>query len=112
MPRCSFCETGLRLEKFAFLQLNRRPPSAISSPTVWRAALKCNLETTSFMLAQVRNLRTIVIPVLLCAFVVGMTSCATQKDTALVKDANDRHDTLIPWNKKESRATQAQVEGM
>jgi len=53
MPRCSFCETERWSEKFAFLQLNRRPQSAISWPTVWRAALKCNLETTWFMLAQV-----------------------------------------------------------
>ena len=48
------------------------------------------------MLAQVRNLRTIVVPVLLCAFVVGMTSCATQKETALVQDPNDRHDSVDP----------------
>ena len=64
------------------------------------------------MLAQVRNLRTIVIPVLLCAFVVGMTSCATQKETALVNDSNDRHDSLIPWNKQESWETQGQFAGM
>ncbi len=44
------------------------------------------------MLAQIRNLRTIVVPVLLCAFVVGMSSCATQKETALVSDPNDRHE--------------------
>jgi len=65
------------------------------------------------MLAQVLNLRTIVVPVLLCAFVVGMTSCATQKETpALVNDQNDRHDSLIPWNKQESWETQGQFAGM
>ena len=64
------------------------------------------------MLAQVHNLRAIVVPVLLCAFVVAMTSCATQKDTALVKDSNDRHDSLIPWNKQESWETQGQFAGM
>ena len=37
------------------------------------------------MLAQVLKLRTIVVPVLLCAFVVALTSCATQKETALVR---------------------------
>ena len=64
------------------------------------------------MLAQVRNLRTIVVPVLLCAFVVGMTSCATQKETALVNDPNDRHDSMMPWNKQEKWETQGQFAGM
>ena len=64
------------------------------------------------MLAQVRNLRTFVVPLMLCAFVVGMTSCATQKETALVKDSNNGHDSLIPWNKQESWETQGQFAGM
>ena len=64
------------------------------------------------MLAQVLKLRTIVVPVLLCAFVVALTSCATQKDTALVKDSNNGHDSLIPWNKQESWETQGQFAGM
>ena len=41
------------------------------------------------MLAQVLKLRTIVVPVLLCAFVVALTSCASQKETALVSDPDD-----------------------
>jgi hypothetical protein len=64
------------------------------------------------MLAQVRNLRTIVVPVLLCAFVVGMSSCATQKETALVRDPDDRHDSQIPWNKQEHWETQGQFANM
>jgi hypothetical protein len=65
------------------------------------------------MLAQIRNLRTIVVPVLLCAFVVAMTSCATQKETALVKDPDAAgHDSMIPWNKQESWETQGQFAGM
>jgi hypothetical protein len=64
------------------------------------------------MLAQIRNLRTIVVPVLLCAFVVGMSSCATQKETALVRDPDDRHDSQIPWNKQERWETQGQFAGM
>ena len=64
------------------------------------------------MLAQVRNLRTIVVPLLLCAFVVGMTSCATQKETALVQEPNNRHDSVIPWNKQEPWETQGQFAGM
>ena len=53
------------------------------------------------MLAQVLKLRTIVVPVLLCAFVVALTSCAAQKETALVSDPDDRGGSAIPWNKQE-----------
>jgi len=64
------------------------------------------------MLAQVLKLRTIVVPVLLCAFVVAMTSCATQKETALVNDPDNRHDSQIPWNKQEPWETQGQFANM
>jgi hypothetical protein len=64
------------------------------------------------MLAQVRNLRTIVVPVLLCAFVVAMTSCATQKETALVQDPDDHHDSTMPWNKQEKWETGGQMQAM
>jgi hypothetical protein len=64
------------------------------------------------MLAQVLKLRTIVAPVLLCAFVVAVTSCATQKTTALVQDPDDRHDSMIPWNKQESWETGGQFQAM
>jgi len=64
------------------------------------------------MLAQIRNLRAIVVPVLLCALVIGMSSCATQKETALVKDPDDRHDSQIPWNKQEPWETTGQFSAM
>ena len=64
------------------------------------------------MLAQVLKLRTILVPVLLCAFVVALTSCATQKNTALVHDPDDRHDSMIPWNKQEPWETGGQFAGM
>ena len=64
------------------------------------------------MLAKVRNLPTIVVPVLLCAFVVAMTSCATQKETALVKDPDDHHDSTMPWNKQEKWETTGQFQAM
>jgi hypothetical protein len=64
------------------------------------------------MLAQVHNLRTIVVPVLLCALVVAMTSCATQKETALVNDPDNRHDSSIPWNKQEAWETGGQFQAM
>jgi hypothetical protein len=53
------------------------------------------------MLAQVLKLRTIVVPVLLCAFVVALTSCASQKQTALVNDPDDHGGSQMPWNKPE-----------
>jgi len=64
------------------------------------------------MLAQVLKLRTIVVPVLLCAFVVALTSCATQKNTALVQDPDDHHDSSIPWNKQEPWEKGGQFAGM
>ncbi len=64
------------------------------------------------MLAQIRKLRIFVVPALLCAFAVGLTSCATQKDTALVQDPDDRHDSSIPWNKQEQWETSGQFAGM
>ncbi len=64
------------------------------------------------MLAQVHKLRKIVVPVLLYAFVVAITSCATQKETALVKDPDDHHDSAIPWNKQEKWETGGQFQGM
>jgi hypothetical protein len=64
------------------------------------------------MLAQVRNLRMIVVPVLLCALVVAMTSCAAQKETALVQDPDDHHDSTMPWNKQEKWETGSQFQAM
>ncbi len=64
------------------------------------------------MLAQVHNLRRIIIPVLLCALVVTMTSCATQKETALVNDPDAHHDSAIPWNKQEAWETGGQFQAM
>jgi hypothetical protein len=64
------------------------------------------------MLAQVHKLRKIVVPALLCAFMVAMTSCATQKQTALVNDPDDHHESSIPWNKQEPWETGGQFAGM
>jgi hypothetical protein len=64
------------------------------------------------MLAQVLKLRTIVVPVLLCAFVVALTSCAAQKQTALVSDPDDRGGSAIPWNKQEPWEKGGQFQAM
>lgn len=64
------------------------------------------------MLAQVLKLRTVVVPVLLCAFVVALTSCATQQQTALVSDPDDRGGSAIPWNKQEPWEKGGQFQAM
>ena len=64
------------------------------------------------MLAQVRNLRRIILPALLCALATTVVSCATQKQTALVNDPDDRHDSQIPWNKQEAWETGGQFANM
>jgi hypothetical protein len=64
------------------------------------------------MLAQIRNLRAIVVPILLGALVVTMTSCASQKETALVKDPDDHHESMVPWNKQEPWETGGQFQGI
>ena len=64
------------------------------------------------MLAQVLKLRTIVVPVLLCALVVALTSCATEKQTALVSDPDDRGGSAIPWNKQEPWEKGGQFQAM
>jgi hypothetical protein len=64
------------------------------------------------MLGQVHKLRRIVVPVVLCAFVVALTSCATQKNTALVQDPDDHHDSAMPWNKQEPWEKGEQFAGM
>jgi hypothetical protein len=64
------------------------------------------------MLAQVLKLRTIVVPVLLCAFAVALTSCATRKETALVGDPDDHGASMIPWNKQEPWEKGGQFQAM
>ena len=64
------------------------------------------------MLGQILKIRTIVVPVLLCAFVVALTSCATQKETALVNDPDDHGGSQMPWNKPESWENGQQFQAM
>ena len=64
------------------------------------------------MLAQVRNLRRIIVPALLCALAITVVSCATQPDTRVVSDPDDRHDSSIPWNKQEPWETGGQFANM
>jgi hypothetical protein len=64
------------------------------------------------MLAKVLKFRKIVVPVLLCAFIVALTSCAAQKQTALVSDPDDHGGSAIPWNKQEAWEKGSQFQAM
>jgi hypothetical protein len=64
------------------------------------------------MLAQVLKIRKIVVPVLVCAFVVALTSCASQKQTALVNDPDDHGGSQMPWNKPEPWENGQQFQAM
>jgi len=41
-----------------------------------------------------------------------MTSCATQKETALVQDPDGHYESTMPWNKQEKWETGGQFQGM
>src|SRR5260370_2546500 len=93
-------------EKFAFLQLNRRPLSAISLPALWREASRCNLEIPSSMLAQIRRQERKVAAVLLLAAAGMLVSCASQKEhVPLVNDPDPKPESAMPWNKQEKWET-------
>src|SRR5260370_17938451 len=96
-------------EKFAFLQLNRRPLSAISLPALWREASRCNLETPSSMLAQIRRQERKVAAVLLLAAAGMLVSCASQKEhLPLVNDPSAKPESPMPLNKQEKWKTRGQ----
>jgi hypothetical protein len=44
--------------------------------------------------------------------VVALTSCASQKETALVSDPDDRGGSSIPWNKQEPWEKGGQFQAM
>jgi len=47
------------------------------------------------------DLKKKIAKVLVMAAVLTMASCATEKKTALIKDPNQKDETLLPWNKQE-----------
>jgi hypothetical protein len=64
------------------------------------------------MLEQIRKLRKLIVPVLLCALGTTMVSCAAQPDARVVGDPDDHHDSTIPWNKQEPWETGGQFANM
>jgi hypothetical protein len=65
------------------------------------------------MLAQIRNLKGKIAALLLIAAASTLVSCATNKeDVRLVKDPDEKQDTLMPWNKQEKWETGGQLANM
>jgi hypothetical protein len=48
----------------------------------------------------------------MCAFVAALTSCASQKETALVSDPDDHGGSQMPWNKPEPWENGQQFQAM
>lgn len=51
------------------------------------------------------NLRKTVASALLFVAAFTLVSCATEKDTRLVSDPNEKDESVIPWNKQEKWET-------
>ena len=55
------------------------------------------------MLATIRSRINVKIAVLalLAALALGLSSCATPKETALINDPSDKKETALPWNEQQ-----------
>jgi hypothetical protein len=55
------------------------------------------------MLATIRSRINVKFAVLalLAALALGFSSCATRKDTAFIRDPNDKKETALPWNEQQ-----------
>ena len=62
------------------------------------------------MLVQLLRKRSKVSAALLLASVTLLGACANHDEhVALVNDPDDKHDSMIPWNKQEKWETQTQI---
>ncbi len=55
------------------------------------------------MLVTIRNrihLRIVALA-LLTTLALSLASCATNKDTAFIRDPNDKKETALPWNEQQ-----------
>ena len=65
------------------------------------------------MLAQIRKYKSRGAALLLGTGAMLFVSCASQKEqVALVKDPDDKPNSMIPWNKQEKWETQNQLGGI
>jgi len=55
------------------------------------------------MLATIRNRISyrIATLALLATLALSLSSCATNKDTAFIRDPNDKKETSLPWNEQQ-----------
>jgi hypothetical protein len=55
------------------------------------------------MLAIIRNQIDLKIAALalFAALALSFSSCATKKDTAFIRDPNDKKETALPWNEQQ-----------
>lgn len=65
------------------------------------------------MLAQIRKQNRKIATVLLLVAATLFVSCASKREqVALVKDPNEKAESLVPWNKQEKWETQSQFGGI
>ena len=61
------------------------------------------------MLAQIPDLKTKIVVILLLAAAIGLASCASQKEqVAIVNDPDAKPESQLPWNKQEKWETGGQ----
>lgn len=63
------------------------------------------------MLATIRNRihRKSAGLALLAAFALGLSSCATKKETAFIDDPNAKKETALPWNEQQKWEREGQA---
>ncbi len=62
------------------------------------------------MLVQIRRLHRKIAIILLLAGVSLLVSCASQREqVALVKDPDEKKESMVPWNKQEKWESQGQL---
>lgn len=64
------------------------------------------------MLALVRNIRKGIASAILLGAAATFVSCATHKDVVVVDDPDNKHESMVPWNKQERWETAGQFAGM
>jgi hypothetical protein len=65
------------------------------------------------MPAQIRDLKSKIVVILLLAAATGLVSCASQKEqVAIVNDPDAKPESQLPWNKQEKWETGSQLSGI
>ena len=65
-----------------------------------------------FMLAQIHNVGRRLTLALMLGLAVGMVSCASHKEVALVDDPEGKKESSIPWNKQEKWENTGPLSGL